>query len=124
MGHDHVAIGAGALVEVGALGQPVSGDAGQARLTASLNAAHDLFDTAYDNVLSVRAEVGSRLKELDTLDSAGDDLDLQYASTLSGLQDLDMVKAISLFSQQQITLQAAQKSFTSISGLSLFNYIS
>ena len=75
-------------------------------------------------MLSVRAEVGSRLKELDTLDSAGDDLDLQYASTLSGLQDLDMVKAISLFSQQQITLQAAQKSFTSISGLSLFNYIS
>lgn len=51
-------------------------------------------------------------------------VDLQYASTLSGLQDLDMVKAISLFSQQQITLQAAQKSFTSISGLSLFNYIS
>ena len=75
-------------------------------------------------MLSVRAEVGSRLKEIDTLDSAGDDLDLQYASTLSGLQDLDMVKAISLFSQQQITLQAAQKSFTSISGLSLFNYIS
>ncbi|WP_353850599.1 hypothetical protein [Janthinobacterium sp.] len=72
----------------------------------------------------MRAEVGSRLKELDTLDSAGDDLDLQYASTLSGLQDLDMVKAISLFSQQQITLQAAQKSFTSMSGLSLFNYIS
>lgn len=109
---------------IGALGQPATGDAGQARLTASLNAAHDILDTAYDNVLSVRAEVGSRMKELDTLDSAGDDLDLQYASTLSGLQDLDMVKAISLFSQQQITLQAAQKSFTSMSGLSLFNYIS
>jgi flagellar hook-associated protein 3 FlgL len=109
---------------IGALGQPASGDAGQARLTASLNAAHNILDTAYDNVLSVRAEVGSRLKEIDTLDSAGDDLDLQYASTLSGLQDLDMVKTISLFSQQQITLQAAQKSFTSISGLSLFNYIS
>jgi len=68
--------------------------------------------------------VGSRLKELDTLDSAGDDLDLQYASTLSGLQDLDVVKAISQFSQQQTTLQAAQKSFTAMSGLSLFNYIS
>ena len=55
---------------IGALGQPATGDAGQARLTASLNTAHDLLDTAYDNVLSVRAEVGSRLKELDTLDSA------------------------------------------------------
>ena len=109
---------------IGALGQPATGDAGQARLTASLNTAHDLLDTAYDNVLSVRSEVGSRLKELDYLDSAGDDLDIQYATTLSDLQDLDMVKAISTFSQQQITLQAAQKSFTSISGLSLFNYIS
>lgn len=108
---------------IGALNQSGSGDAGQARLTGALNAAHNTLDTAY-NVLSVRAEVGSRLKELDTLDSAGDDLDLQYASTLQGLQDLDVVKAISLFSQQQITLQAAQKSFTAMSGLSLFNYIS
>lgn len=88
-----------------------------------LNAAHNILDTAYDNVLSVRADVGSRMKELDYLDSAGDDLDIQYATTLSDLQDLDMVKAISTFSQQQVTLQAAQKSFTSISGLSLFNYI-
>ncbi|MBB5608713.1 MULTISPECIES: flagellar hook-associated protein FlgL [unclassified Janthinobacterium] len=109
---------------IGALNQPASGEAGQARLTGALNAAHNTLDTAYDNVLSVRAEVGSRLKELDTLDSAGDDLDLQYASTLSGLQDLDVVKAISQFSQQQTTLQAAQKTFTAMSGLSLFNYIS
>ena len=109
---------------IGVLRQPGSGDAGQARLTNGLNAAHNILDTAYDNVLSVRAEVGSRMKELDYLDSAGDDLDIQYATTLSDLQDLDMVKAISTFSQQQVTLQAAQKSFTSISGLSLFNYIS
>jgi flagellar hook-associated protein 3 FlgL len=34
-----------------------------------------------------------------------------------------MVKTVSLFTQQQITLQAAQKTFTQVSGLSLFNYI-
>jgi flagellar hook-associated protein 3 FlgL len=39
------------------------------------------------------------------------------------LQDLDMTKAISLFSQQQLSLQAAQQSFKAMSGLSLFNYI-
>ncbi|MEG1051043.1 MAG: flagellar hook-associated protein FlgL [Janthinobacterium sp.] len=109
---------------IGVLRQPGSGDAGQARLTNGLNAAHNILDTAYDNVLSVRADVGARMKELDYLGSAGDDLDIQYATTLSDLQDLDMVKAISNFSQQQVTLQAAQKTFTSISGLSLFNYIS
>jgi flagellar hook-associated protein 3 FlgL len=68
--------------------------------------------------------VGARMKELDNLDSTGADLDIQYQTTLGDLQDLDMVKAISLFSQQQQTLQAAQMSFKTMSGLSLFNYIS
>jgi len=64
------------------------------------------------------------MKEVDYLESAGADLGVQYASTLSKLQDLDVVKAISDFSTQQSTLQAAQVSFKTMSGLSLFNYIS
>jgi flagellar hook-associated protein 3 FlgL len=74
-------------------------------------------------VLSVRSSVGARLKELDYLDSTGDDLKIQYASTLSNLIEVDPVVAISQFTQQQINLEAAQKSFKSISSLSLFNYI-
>jgi len=108
---------------IGALRTSGNGDAGQARLANNLSAASSILSTAYDNVLSVRAEVGARTKELDYLASSGDDLDLQYSATLSDLQDLDMVKTVSLFTQQQITLQAAQKSFTQVSGLSLFNYI-
>jgi len=101
-----------------------SSPAGQAALTNNLNAAHETLDTAYNNVLSLVADVGARSKEIDYLDSAGSDLDIQYASTLSDLQDLDVIKATSLYAQQQITLQAAQKSFTMMTGLSLFNYIS
>ncbi|WP_312438394.1 flagellar hook-associated protein FlgL [Janthinobacterium sp.] len=108
---------------IGALRTSGSGDAGQARLANNLSAASSTLSTAYDNVLSVTAEVGARMKELDYLASSGDDLDLQYSATLSDLQDLDMVKTVSLFTQQQITLQAAQKTFTQVSGLSLFNYI-
>jgi flagellar hook-associated protein 3 FlgL len=99
------------------------GAAGQAALTNGLNTAHNNLNSSLDNVLGIRASIGSRLKETDYLDSAGDDLNIQYASTLSDLQDLDTVKAISLFAQQQFTLEAAQKSFKSLSGLSLFNYI-
>ncbi|WP_229217874.1 flagellar hook-associated protein FlgL [Rugamonas apoptosis] len=109
---------------ISTLRAPGDGAAGQASLTNKLNQANASIDNSLDNVLSVRAEVGSRLKELDYLDSAGDDLNLQYASTLSDLQDVDTVKAISAFTQQQITLDAAQKSFKTLSGLSLFNYIS
>ena len=109
---------------IAALRAPGDGAAGQANLNNKLNQAHLNIDSASDNMLSVESAVGSRLKELDYLDSSGDDLNLQYASTLSGLQDVDVVKAISLFTQQQTTLDAAQKSFKTLSGLSLFNYIS
>ena len=109
---------------ISALRAPGDGPAGQASLNNKLNQAHLNIDNAYDNMLSIESAVGSRLKELDYLDSSGDDLNLQYATTLSGLQDVDVVKAISLFTQQQTNLDAAQKSFKTLAGLSLFNYIS
>jgi flagellar hook-associated protein 3 FlgL len=108
---------------VATLRAPADTGAGQAALTNGLNKAMDNLSSSLDNALSVRAAVGSRLKELDYLDSAGEDLNIQYSATLSDLQDLDTVKAISLFAQQQFTLEAAQKSFKSLSGLSLFNFI-
>ncbi|SDC20547.1 flagellar hook-associated protein 3 FlgL [Massilia sp. PDC64] len=106
------------------LRSPAEGSAGKAALTNNLNTASLNMKNALDNVLTVQASVGARLKEVDSLDSTGDDLNIQYQTTLSGLQDLDMVKAVSLYTQQQQTLQAAQVSFKTLSGLSLFNYIS
>jgi flagellar hook-associated protein 3 FlgL len=108
---------------IAALRAPTDGSSGKAALTNSLNTALDNLKSAHDNVLTVQASVGAHMKELDYLDSAGDDLDIQYAATLGDLQDLDMVKAISDFSMQQTTLQAAQMSFKTMSGLSLFNYL-
>ena len=108
---------------IAALRAPSDGSTGKAALTNGLNTALDNLKSAHDNVLTVQASVGAHMKELDYLDSAGDDLDVQYAATLGDLQDLDMVKAISDFSMQQTTLQAAQMSFKTMSGLSLFNYL-
>ena len=71
----------------------------------------------------VRASVGARLKEIDVLDVAGQDRDIQFQQTLSSLQDLDYVKAVTTLSQQKTALDAAQLSFSKISGLSLFNYL-
>lgn len=101
----------------------VSGPGGSAAMTNGLNTAHSNLATALENVLTVRSSVGARLKELDYLDSNGDDLKVQYAATLEGLTGLDPAKAISDFAQQQFTLEAAQKSFKAMSGLSLFNFI-
>lgn len=106
------------------LRSPSNGSDGKAALANNLNTASLNMKNALDNVLTVQASVGARLKEVDSLDSTGDDLNIQYQTTLSDLQDLDMVKAVSLYTQQQQTLQAAQVSFKTMSGLSLFNYIS
>lgn len=102
-------------------GEP--GAAGQAKLTNGLSAANNNIDNALANVLSVRASVGTRLKEIDVLDSTGDDLNIQYTDAMKALQEIDLAEAISNFTQQQIALEAAQKSFMQISRLSLFNYI-
>ncbi len=102
---------------------PVIPPAGNAVLTAGLATANGNIDQSLNNVLTVRASVGSRLKELDALDSAGSSRDIQYSQTLSQLQDVDYAKAISQLTQQQTTLQAAQQSFVKIAGLSLFNYL-
>jgi flagellar hook-associated protein 3 FlgL len=96
---------------------------GTAGLTAGLATANTNMSTALDNVLTVRASVGTSLQELDTLDSVGTDRNLQYSQTLSALQDLNYTQAITQLSMQQTTLEAAQKSFAKTSGLSLFNFI-
>ena len=108
---------------ISALRAPADTPAGKAALSNQLNTAMDNLKSAHDNVLTVQASVGAHMKELDYLDSAGDDLMIQQATTLDDLQGLDMVKAISDFSQQQMTLQAAQMSFKTMSGLSLFNVL-
>lgn len=88
-----------------------------------LNAAEGNLANSLDNLLNARAAVGARLNELDGLSSANSNLDIQYSQILSDLQDTDYNKAISQLSMQQIGLQAAQKSFMQVSGLSLFNYM-
>jgi flagellar hook-associated protein 3 FlgL len=106
------------------LESPVDSPAAIAALNAGLSTAHSGIDKALDNVLTVRASVGSRLKQLDALHSAGQALDEQYQQTLGELQDVDYARAITELSKQQLTLEAARASFVKLTGLSLFSYLS
>lgn len=90
---------------------------------AALATHQDNLSLALDNSLTVRASLGSRLQEIDALNNFGDDRGLQYSQILSELQDLDYTQALTKLSQQQITLEAAQRTFVTISKLSLFNFI-
>lgn len=102
-----------------------SGTAGftNAEYANRLGAQLTNIDQGLDNVSRVRSNVGARLNELDSLTNTAQNLDLQYQSTLSNLQDLDYAKAASDLSRQQMQLQAAMQSFVKVSGLSLFNLL-
>lgn len=106
-----------------ALETPTTGSTGNAKLTNSMNAALQNLDHALTNVLGTRAAAGARLQEIDSLQQTGEDTAVQYQQSLSRLQDLDLAQAISDLTRQQALLEAAQKSFIRISGLSLFNKI-
>lgn len=78
-------------------------------------------DQTLNNILTVQASVGSNINELTNLDSEGSSLGLQYSETISNLQGLNYAQAISNYSMTQTTLQAAEKSYTMLTGLSLFS---
>lgn len=82
------------------------------------------LDESLDRVLTTRAQIDSQLVEVEQLGFIGSDLDLQYQTTLSDLQDLDYNEAFSRLTQQRTFLEAAQQSFLKTTGLSLFNYLS
>lgn len=105
------------------LENPVETEAGKADLRNTLNTAMRDLDNSLDNVLTVRASAGARLNELDVVDAVSSNRMLNYEQTLSDLVDLDYAEAISEYSLRQVGMQAAQKAFVDIKGLSLFNYM-
>jgi flagellar hook-associated protein 3 FlgL len=108
---------------IGALEAPGGTPAANAKLGSEIGFALTNLDQSTDNILRVRAQVGSRMNEIESLGKLNEDLDLQYQQTLSDLQDLDYARAISDLTRKQTDLQAAQQSFVKISQLSLFNYL-
>ncbi|HAT23403.1 MAG: flagellar hook-associated protein FlgL [Pantoea sp.] len=75
---------------------------------------------ALNNVLTVRAEIGTQLSELSTLDGQGGNRDVILSSEMSDLVDTDYTSAISSYTMQQTALQASYKTFTDMSKMSLF----
>ncbi|WP_020182183.1 flagellar hook-associated protein FlgL [Methylotenera sp. 1P/1] len=108
---------------VNLLNTPITDATTQANFSNGLATAITKMQSSVDNIMNVRASVGSKLNELDNLDISGQDRDLQYASSLSDIQDLDYAEALSEFSKNQTIMEAAQKSFSSTAQLSLFDFI-
>lgn len=104
-----------------ALENPLDSEADKAAFANTLSTSSRELDNALDNVLTVRASVGARLNELDTLDTVGSDRKISYTQTQSDLIDLDYTTAISDYVLRQVGLQASQKAFVDLQGTSLFD---
>ena len=87
------------------------------------SASLDDISKALDKVTLTRSSVGARLNALDNQESINSDANLNTKTALSAAEDLDYAEAISRFSQQTASLQAAQQTFTQVKKLSLFNYL-
>jgi flagellar hook-associated protein 3 FlgL len=81
------------------------------------------LDNALERIVSVRAEVGSRLAAIDHATETRESEAIDLQSLLSDLRDLDYAQAISKLNQQYAGLQAAQAAYTRIAQLSLFDHL-
>lgn len=98
-------------------------DADRAHLHNAINRFLVDVDQANENVLNVRARIGARLSAIDSQYDLNEDYKLKVQETLSLVEDLDYAEATSRLNLQMVGLDAAQKSFIRIQGLSLFNYL-
>lgn len=76
-----------------------------------------------EQMVTERAKAGAYLNEIESIQSSLEVSKLSFTVLKSELKDADLADAISRFTQQQTALEAAQKSFVRVQGLSLFNYL-
>lgn len=108
---------------IDALRQPVGDAAGRARFNTALAGAQASVDQALDHLLLKRADIGAALAELDAYASLNEERTLEDQGRLSAIEDLDYAKAAAELTRRQTTFDAAIRSYSSISRLSLFDYL-
>jgi len=105
-----------------AIGDIRSATNNNAALQAVGQALHNL-DIGMGRVSAVRAQAGDLLNRVDRISSNQEKRSIQLEADRSRAEDLDMVKGISDFNNQQTGYQAALQTYAKVQQLSLFNFI-
>lgn len=88
-----------------------------------IDAALSGIDSALERASNVRADLGVRMNRVDDQASLHYDFSLSISKTISGLEDVDYAKAVSDLSARMLALESAQKAYSKMQGISLFNYL-
>jgi flagellar hook-associated protein 3 FlgL len=107
------------LLRTGIQGNPRA----NAQFQTDLGGLQASLGQALDHLLLKRADIGTALQELDAYERLNDDRALEYQTRLSGVEDLDFAKGAAELSRRQATFQAALQSYSTVSKLSLFDYL-
>lgn len=81
------------------------------------------LDSTLETLTSQRAIVGARLTQVEFSSNFNSDWSLQLKTALSETRDVDYAETISLLNQQVTALEAVQRTFVSISDLSLLRFL-
>jgi flagellar hook-associated protein 3 FlgL len=85
-------------------------------------ALHNL-DIGMERVSATRGQAGDLLNRVDRISANQEKRSIQLESDRSQAEDLDMIKGVSDFNNQQTGYQAALQSYAQVQKLSLFNFI-
>ncbi|MGE4125045.1 MAG: flagellar hook-associated protein FlgL [Pusillimonas sp.] len=106
---------------IAVLNDPAASDPAKAAdFRNQLNATMQRIDVTYNQVLTVRSSVGTRLNEIQSIDDNASLRNLSYSQELMRLEDLDWYEATAQLQQQTAALEAASLAFKQIQATSLF----
>ncbi|RPH43383.1 MAG: flagellar hook-associated protein 3 [Burkholderiales bacterium] len=91
--------------------------------TTAARTALSAVDRSLDRFSFTRTMVGERLKAIDAHEQAVATGSIDNQARLADLVDVDFAKTISAMNQHQTALEAAMKSYATISKMSLFDYV-
>ena len=81
------------------------------------------IDAASTSVASTRSSIGGRINVLDSINGSNADLEILAKQYQADLAEVDFSKVIADLTKEETALQAVQQTFSSITNISLFDYI-
>lgn len=98
-------------------------DSDMAKLHNNVNRLIVAMDEALGKTLEIRANVGARLNAMQSQENINESLQIQVKAILSDVEDLDYSEAVSDLNLRLTGLQASQKAFTRVQGISVFDFL-
>ncbi len=92
----------------------------KANMDNVLNRAMQHLDLGYDNILTIRASVGTRMNEVEALSHVGGMQALHLSSEISRIEDLNYYSASTQLEMRTSALEAAAIAFKKIQSTNLF----